>query len=480
MDFMRFVGLITIAFFFATAASAQMARPTGSGSSYFFNSFQYFTTSSFDSSTTVDSAIYYLRKLSQDPRFESSLQTLLHNSFAQGFILRKEDDQQRQKELEVRRRIDNSLLRLMVSDTCQRLRQTAAPIFAWTRIQESINDQAKLKPVLDSFIQDNLNGSDLRINFIGRYALMIHQLTANAALLQSSRQKLFDIVTNALAKNQVTSLPDSAGYVLRDRRTWYRYLYAYCMHHRAVALMAANKTKEAEEYFRKSFLHSPDLIDKNNSSSYFYDMIFLFGEENDLFRDDYKNYVLRYKTDKTEARDLLLSMAAVDPGLKPELKKYYKSHFASEGRFSDYWRKSITKEWKKLPTYTLTDGKGVRFSINDTRGKWLLLDFWGTWCAPCRREHPDMEKFSKEINTIYKEKISLMTFACMDKEEAVHKYMTEKNYSFPVMLSDGKIEKALPVQGYPTKLLISPDGKYTMIPFGIGNWVEFVKQYCDL
>lgn len=91
-----------------------------------------------------------------------------------------------------------------------------------------------------------------------------------------------------------------------------------------------------------------------------------------------------------------------------------------------------------------------------------------------------MQQFSKEIKETYSSKIGLMTIACMDTEAAVTKYMKEKNFSFPVSMSDGKVQTVFPVTGYPTKILINPEGKYTTIPFGIKKWVEFVKEYCDL
>ncbi len=57
--------------------------------------------------------------------------------------------------------------------------------------------------------------------------------------------------------------------------------------------------------------------------------------------------------------------------------------------------------------------------------------------------------------------------------------MKENNFSFPVAMSDSKIENNFSVQGYPTKILITPKGKYITIPFGI-DWRNFIKQYCDL
>jgi hypothetical protein len=68
--------------------------------------------------------------------------------------------------------------------------------------------------------------------------------------------------------------------------------------------------------------------------------------------------------------------------------------------------------------------------------------------------------------------------ACRDTEQKVTTYMTTKKYSFPVAMSDNKIEKLFKVPGYPTKILITPTGKYITVPFGI-DWVSFVNNYVE-
>lgn len=57
--------------------------------------------------------------------------------------------------------------------------------------------------------------------------------------------------------------------------------------------------------------------------------------------------------------------------------------------------------------------------------------------------------------------------------------MTEKHFTFPVAMSDNKIENNYSVQGYPTIVLITPEEKYVIVPFGI-DWINFVKQFCSL
>ncbi len=57
--------------------------------------------------------------------------------------------------------------------------------------------------------------------------------------------------------------------------------------------------------------------------------------------------------------------------------------------------------------------------------------------------------------------------------------MTENKYTFPVAMSDKLVEKSYNINSYPSKILVSPQGKYLVIPFNI-DWVDFVKKYADL
>lgn len=466
------LAISTLVFFMG---NAQMSRPTGSGVSFYFNSFQYFTNADVDSATAVDSGYYYVQKLASDPKFESSLQNLIHQAFAQSFIP-VQDNEKSEKYIQ-RTNIAIMILKKMMADSNALLVRTVRPVYYWWKAQQK---PRQLKQVIKEFTDTELNEPNYRNNYRARYALLLCKMADAQEALKAEASALFARVMDSVKKNQVLDLSDSASYVIRDKRTWYRYMYAYCNHVLAKKASANNKVDEAGKYYRFGYDYSPDLIDKNNASSYFYDMIFLFGEENNIFRDDYLKYIMAHSTSKEAARDIMMDMAAKDPEMKQQLREYYEQHFKGQGSFSSYWMKSLARGWKQAPAYSLRMMNGKKFSLIDYRGKWLLIDFWGTWCGPCRKEHPGMNRFSKEIDSLYRDKISLMTVACRDSEEAVRSYMSKNGYQFPVLMSDGKIETTFPVQGYPTKILVNPEGKYTIIPFGVSDWVNFVKQYVDL
>ena len=135
---------------------------------------------------------------------------------------------------------------------------------------------------------------------------------------------------------------------------------------------------------------------------------------------------------------------------------------------------------KKAPAVALNLLDKKLFSSNQLLGKWILIDFWATWCIPCRADHPAMQQFYDSIVLKNAGSISFLTIACDDTEKKVVDYLNENHFNFPVAMSDNKIEKAFSVQGFPSKILITPQGKYIVVPFGSNVWINFVTQYCSL
>ena len=159
------------------------------------------------------------------------------------------------------------------------------------------------------------------------------------------------------------------------------------------------------------------------------------------------------------------------------MRDLYSEVMAGEN-FVSFWRNAIDSAGTNAPIIALNLIDKGRFSSNSHKGKWILLDFWGTWCGPCRAEHPDVQKFYESTVEKNTKTLTLLTIACRDNLIKVDSYMKGHRYTFPVAMSDGKIEKKFNVQGYPTKVLITPSSKYITIPYG-ADWVSFVNNYID-
>jgi thiol-disulfide isomerase/thioredoxin len=105
----------------------------------------------------------------------------------------------------------------------------------------------------------------------------------------------------------------------------------------------------------------------------------------------------------------------------------------------------------------LLDGKGTK-SLQP--GKVTLVDFWATWCGPCRKTMPKVQQIYTEYTPRGMDLFSVDTDdASPEREALVKEYLLSNRYSFPVVLDDRSAEAAFRITSYPTMLLLGKDGK---------------------
>jgi len=106
--------------------------------------------------------------------------------------------------------------------------------------------------------------------------------------------------------------------------------------------------------------------------------------------------------------------------------------------------------------FTLADLQGKSWHLRDLRGKVVLVNFWATWCPPCRKEMPDLEALYDK----YKEQ-GFVVLAISDEEAAkVAPFLAERKISYPVMLDPGrKVHKLYQVEGIPKSFVYDREGK---------------------
>lgn len=106
--------------------------------------------------------------------------------------------------------------------------------------------------------------------------------------------------------------------------------------------------------------------------------------------------------------------------------------------------------------FTLTSLDGKTYSLEGLRGKVVLLNFWATWCPPCRKEMPDLQKLYAELSG----KGFVVLAVSDEKRDVVEKFLADKNYSFPILPDPERIvNAAFDVEGIPKSFLFDREGK---------------------
>lgn len=113
------------------------------------------------------------------------------------------------------------------------------------------------------------------------------------------------------------------------------------------------------------------------------------------------------------------------------------------------------------PDFELMTLDGEKMSLSSLEGKKVILNFWATWCPPCRKEMPDMQK----IHDDYEGEVVVAAVNLTSSEkniDSVKRFVDELGLTFPVLLDeDGKINKQFEVLSYPTSYIVNEDGVIT-------------------
>ncbi|MEO1767880.1 TlpA family protein disulfide reductase [Thiobacter aerophilum] len=105
--------------------------------------------------------------------------------------------------------------------------------------------------------------------------------------------------------------------------------------------------------------------------------------------------------------------------------------------------------------YTTLDGRSV--SLEDLRGKVVLVNFWATWCPYCRHEMPAMERFYRDWRG---RGFEIIAFSLDEAPGAVRAFMRENGYSFPAAMADVAIQQAFGgVSRLPTSYILDRQGR---------------------
>ena len=164
------------------------------------------------------------------------------------------------------------------------------------------------------------------------------------------------------------------------------------------------------------------------------------------------------------------------PQLAESVKKGIFEKFLNENqrvveKYSLYQQaKEHIVEGAEAPDFCLQNLAGESLSLSSLKGKYIVLDFWGSWCGPCLMGMPEMKKYYDK----YKNKVEFVGIACSDKEAAWRKAVEENGLSW-IQLKDNEddfaknISVRYAVGAYPTKFILDKNLKIIAIFHGEGE-----------
>ncbi len=114
-----------------------------------------------------------------------------------------------------------------------------------------------------------------------------------------------------------------------------------------------------------------------------------------------------------------------------------------------------TEVGMQAPDFTLNNMNGQQLSLSDYRGQKVFLNFWASWCPPCRQEMPYMQKLHEE----YGEEVVILAVNVGESKSTAANFMMQNDLSFPVLLDNSKdTARNYLVRGIPSSYFLDQNG----------------------
>ena len=126
------------------------------------------------------------------------------------------------------------------------------------------------------------------------------------------------------------------------------------------------------------------------------------------------------------------------------------------------------KEGTEMVDFELQDLSGSTRRLSDFKGKVVFLNFWATWCGPCRFEMPSMERLYRSLKS---KGLEIVAVNLQEDRKSVQRFVDEYGLSFPVLLDTaGRIGAAYGARSIPTTYVVDRDGFVIAGTIGTREW----------
>ena len=134
---------------------------------------------------------------------------------------------------------------------------------------------------------------------------------------------------------------------------------------------------------------------------------------------------------------------------------------------------------KAAPDFSLTGTNGVSVKLSNYRGKVVLLNFWATWCGPCKAEIPWFVEFEK----LYKDRGFAMLGVSMDEDgwQAVQPFVKQRAINYPVMIGNDRVAQLYGgIDSLPSTFLIDREGRIASMHLGLVSRHDYEAEILKL
>lgn len=123
---------------------------------------------------------------------------------------------------------------------------------------------------------------------------------------------------------------------------------------------------------------------------------------------------------------------------------------------------------RPAPPFLLEDMQGEYHRLMDYEGKVVIVNFWASWCAPCREELPSMNRAWAELKD---EPVAMLAINVSDDREAIFAFLRDYPIDFTLLLdTHGRASRHWRVQGLPTTYIVNPGGRVVHRLVGKHDW----------
>lgn len=124
--------------------------------------------------------------------------------------------------------------------------------------------------------------------------------------------------------------------------------------------------------------------------------------------------------------------------------------------------------------------EGKKVKLSDLKGKIIVLDFWATWCGPCRSSFPNMQKLVNDYKNHNVEFLFIDTWEGNQEEKVKNKvteFLKDKNYTFNVLYDfTSEVSKQYKIKGIPAKIVIDKEGNIISANSSEENIKELIEE----